>query len=98
MIAGSCRNKGIIFIDKACSKFYIRKRTKNCLKIKNSHKIIIGSTAAFSFFITTNLIRAPATKIAIISFTNQASGKIFESTTIIIIEHSVERSQISQTL
>lgn len=47
----------------------------NCLKIKKIHKKNKGSRACFSFLTTTNLMRAPATKVAIKSFNGQASGK-----------------------
>lgn len=44
--------------------------------MKNIHKNAKGRTAAFTFLITTNLIHVPVSKMAMMSFKNQALGKM----------------------
>ena len=50
--------------------------------MKKAHKISRGIRDDFSFLIITNLIKAPATPMAIISFMNQVSWKMNISSTI----------------
>jgi hypothetical protein len=76
---GICKNKGIILIYKACSKFWSWKSIANCLNTKNNQSNSIGMIEVLIFFITTNLIMVPATKIAMRSFINQESMKIYMS-------------------
>ena len=44
--------------------------------MKNIHKNAKGRTADFIFLITTNLIHVPVSKMAMMSFKNQALGKM----------------------
>ena len=48
----------------------------NCLTMKNTHRNAKGRIVAFTFLITTNLIHVPVSKMAIISFKNQAFGNM----------------------
>ena len=52
----------------------------NCLRIKNNHKNRIGRKADFSFLITMNFIKAPATKIPRRLLIYQTSGRTKTST------------------
>lgn len=66
----------------------------NCLKIKNSHKNKSGNKADFSFLITINFIRAPATKMPRRLFIYQTSGRIRISTIAIATERIIETAMI----
>lgn len=44
--------------------------------MKNIHKNAKGRTADLTFLITTNLIHVPVSKMAMMSFKNQALGKM----------------------
>jgi len=70
----------------------------NCLRIKNNHKNRSGKTADFSFLITINFIKAPATRTPRRLLIYQTSGRIKISTTIRVIDKIIEIKTIRRPL